>query len=87
MALCDDKPVRGCKCDNCFEYFKWGTGFWKALEPPGGWGGKKPNFQSRGNKSQQSRQQSAQRAQRRDRSDRTSPHNDGIKSNRNPKRR
>jgi len=49
--------------------------------------GGKPNFQSRGNKSQQSRQQSAERAQQRDRRDSTSPHNDGIKSNRNPKRR
>jgi hypothetical protein len=47
---------------------------------------KKPNFQSYGNKSQQSRDRSADRAQQRDRSDRTSPHNDGLKSNRNPRR-
>jgi hypothetical protein len=54
------------------------------------WGsGKKPNFQPRG-KSQQARQQSAQRAEQqrsRKRTDETSPHMDGNKSARNPKRR
>jgi hypothetical protein len=48
---------------------------------------KKPSFTSHSGKSQQSRDQSAQRAaESRKRGDRTSPHNDGIKSSRDPKR-
>lgn len=70
-----------CTCKKCC------PSIMDSLFGPSKSSGKKPNFTSRSGKSQQSRSQSADRAaQSRDRRDRTSPHNDGIKSSRNPKR-
>ncbi len=41
MALCDgeDRPMRGCRCRHCEEFFEYGTGIWSVRFGSGAQGG------------------------------------------------